>query len=243
MSIRIGLVEDNSTLRTSFKENIAYFDQIELTLVAENGRHFLEQMAELAPEARPQVVLMDIEMDEVNGIEAVAQGHQLYPEVLFVMLTVFDNDDKIFESIQAGAMGYLLKDEKTDKIVEAIVEVTEGGSPMSPSVARRTLQILRGEKTADTTVPGERPYDEILDELLSRRELEILEKVVAGFTYQEISKQMYISPHTVRTHIQHVYQKLQLHSKAAVIHMAVERQWFVFGEKQGNTFKKGQAAQ
>ncbi len=112
MKIPIGIVDDKSQNRLSLAERINYSDDIEVVLMAVNGHDFLEQMKSLTGDKHPDVVLMDIEMPGMDGIETVQVGKQLYPAVKFLMLTVFDDDDKIFEAIKAGAGGYLLKDEK-----------------------------------------------------------------------------------------------------------------------------------
>jgi DNA-binding NarL/FixJ family response regulator len=231
MRIRIALVEDNAALRNSFKDNIQYFSHIELVLVANNGIDFLQKMQQQPQENFPEIVLTDIEMDGMDGIQTVAEGHKRYPALQFIMLTVFDNDEKIFDSILAGAVGYMLKDETPDKIVEAIEEVKAGGAPMSPAIARRTLQLLRQQSKPEVTPEAHKESGgdaASAEDVLSRRELEILEKIVEGLTYQQIAKLMFISPHTVRTHIQHIYEKLHVHSKAAIIRMAVDKKWFSF---------------
>lgn len=227
-TIRIGLVEDNASLRRSFIENMQYFEQVQLVLVAVNGLDFLKKIQEMPLAERPQIVLTDIEMDGMDGIQTVAQGHEFYPDIQFIMLTVFDNDEKIFESIQAGAMGYMLKDEHPEKIVEAIEDVAQGGAPMSPSIARRALQLLRNAKAPVAPAVPSGAASTPVEDLLSRRELEIMEMIVEGLTYQQIAEKTFISPHTVRTHIQHIYEKLHVHSKAAIIHMAIEKKWFSF---------------
>jgi DNA-binding NarL/FixJ family response regulator len=230
MRIKIALVEDNAALRNSFKDNIQYFSHIELVLLANNGIDFLQKMQQQPQENFPEIVLTDIEMDGMDGIQTVAEGHKRYPALQFIMLTVFDNDEKIFDSILAGAVGYMLKDETPDKIVEAIEEVKAGGAPMSPAIARRALQLLRQQSKPEATAEAHKTSGDAAsaEEVLSRRELEILEKIVEGLTYQQIAKLMFISPHTVRTHIQHIYEKLHVHSKAAIIRMAVDKKWFSF---------------
>src|SRR5450432_1856759 len=143
MKIPIGIVDDKSQNRISLAERINYSDDIEVVLTAKDGNDFLEQMKRLHHSAHPSVILMDIEMPGMNGIEAVRTGKQLYPDLNFLMLTVFDDDDKIFEAIKAGATGYLLKDEKVQVIIECIQQLLEiGGAPMSPRIARKALDLL-----------------------------------------------------------------------------------------------------
>ena len=140
MKIPIAIVDDSAQSRITLAERINSSDEIEVRFTATNGEDFLEQMKKLSFSELPKVVLMDIEMPEMNGIEAVGFGKTLYPEVQFLMLTVYDNDEKIFEAIKAGATGYLLKDEKVSKIIEWVQQVAEQeGAPMSPAIARKAI--------------------------------------------------------------------------------------------------------
>src|SRR5450432_1084779 len=143
MKIPIGIVDDKSQNRISLAERINYSDDIEVVLTAKDGNDFLEQMKRLHHSAHPSVILMDIEMPEMNGIETVRTGKQLYPSLCFLMLTVFDDEDKIFEAIKAGASGYLLKDEKVSVIIDCIQQLVDiGGVPMSPGIARKAMDLL-----------------------------------------------------------------------------------------------------
>src|ERR1700755_1414284 len=123
MKIKVAIVDDKSQNRISLTEKIKFSEDIEIMLIAINGSDFLQQLKQLKIIQQPQVVLMDIEMPVMNGIEAVRIGKQLYPEIKFLMLTVFDDDDKIFEAIKSGADGYLLKDEKLSAIIECIQQL------------------------------------------------------------------------------------------------------------------------
>lgn len=165
---------------------------------------------------------MDIEMPVLDGIEAVAITKEIYPDVLCLMLTVFDNDDKLFEAIKAGACGYLLKDEKPVNILRAITEVVfEGGVPMSPRIAQKALLLLR-----NTNKPIEESKNEQADSLLSAREIEILQRIVDGLNYQQIGERLFISPHTVRKHTANIYEKLHVSNKASAIKLAIHKKWF-----------------
>ena len=130
------------------------------------------------------------------------------------MLTVFDDGDSIFNSILAGASGYLLKDEKPGKILSALQEVLEGGAPMSPVIASKSLQLIRGKSTE--IVPEENNFN------LSKREVEILERIAKGENYQQIADKLFISPKTVRKHIENIYQKMQVHNKVEAVRKAVD---------------------
>jgi DNA-binding NarL/FixJ family response regulator len=144
MSIPVAIVDDKRLLRQSLSEQIAYYKEISVVLQSADGSAFLEGMKVFKADERPQVVLMDIEMPVMDGIEAVLIAKEIYPDVHFLMLTVFDDDEKLFEAIKAGASGYLLKDERVSNIVKAITEIVyEGGVPMSPRIARKALAMLR----------------------------------------------------------------------------------------------------
>jgi DNA-binding NarL/FixJ family response regulator len=222
MKIPIAIVDDNSRNRLSLQEKINYTYDLKVVLTAINGNHFLEQMKQLPESAYPSVVLMDIEMPEKNGIETVRTGKQLYPNVNFLMLTVFDDDDKIFEAIKAGATGYLLKDEKLQVIIQYIQQLVEvGGAPMSPRIARKALGLLGKaslpEKEDD--VSGQNECD------LSSRELEVLKLTVDGYEYKAIAEKLFLSGHTVRKHIANIYHKLHVTSKAQAIKLATKNKW------------------
>jgi|SRR5450432_63793 DNA-binding NarL/FixJ family response regulator len=219
MKIPIGIVDDKSQNRISLAERINYSDDIEVVLTAKDGNDFLEQMKRLHHSAHPSVILMDIEMPGMNGIEAVRTGKQLYPPLNFLMLTVFDDEDKIFEAIKAGASGYLLKDEKVSLIIDCIQQLVElGGAPMSPHIARKALDMLMVASIAskENTATEKNNYN------LSVREIEVLKLTVDGHDYKTIAEKLYLSVHTVRKHIANIYQKLHVTSKAQAIKIATK---------------------
>jgi len=223
MSVRIALVDDKRLIRNSLAAQIAYYKEITVVFQANDGSEFLQNMKTLAPGERPQVVLMDIEMPVMDGIEAVTIAKEVYPDVFFLMLTVFDDDEKLFEAIKAGATGYLLKDEKVSSIVKAITEIVfEGGVPMSPRIARKVLGLLRNPRADAAPVDDE----EKETQMLSARELEILNRIVDGLNYQQIGERLFISPHTVRKHIANIYEKLHVSNKASAIKIAIKKKWF-----------------
>jgi DNA-binding NarL/FixJ family response regulator len=196
MSIPVAIVDDKRLLRQSLSEQIAYYKEISVVLQSADGSAFLEGMKMFKTDERPQVVLMDIEMPVMDGIEAVLIAKEIYPDVHFLMLTVFDDDEKLFEAIKAGASGYLLKDERVSNIVKAITEIVyEGGVPMSPRIARKALAMLR-----NTSEAVEQPKENSDDCTLSSRELEILNRIVDGLNYTQIGERLFISPHTVILH-------------------------------------------
>jgi DNA-binding NarL/FixJ family response regulator len=219
MKIPIGIVDDKSQNRISLAERINYSDDIDVVLTANDGNDFLEKMTRLAAPKHPAVVLMDIEMPVMNGIEAVRMGKQLYPDLNFLMLTVFDDDDKIFEAIKAGAAGYLLKDEKLIAIIECIQQLVEvGGAPMSPRIARKALSLLMKAslpEKEDSSIE-KNDYD------LSTREVEVLKLTVDGYDYKAVAEKLFLSSHTVRKHIANIYHKLHVTSKAQAIKIATK---------------------
>lgn len=219
--IRIAIVDDKAGNRNSLAEKMGQLPNFEVCFTAADGAEFLREMA-LRPAARqPLVVLMDLDMPVMNGIEAISRAHELYPDVHFLVLTVFDEDDKIFEAIAAGALGYLLKDESLGSVVQAIIQVVEfGGAPMSPRIARKALQLLTKSRQSATV-----PASEVAPEL-STRETEILKALVNGLDYKAIAELLFISPHTVRKHIANIYEKLHVTNRAQAVGLALRKRWF-----------------
>jgi DNA-binding NarL/FixJ family response regulator len=219
--IRIAIVDDKEQNRVSLAEKLLYRKELEVMFIATNGQEFLDKMILTKKAFQPQVVLMDIDMPLMNGIEAVNTGSRIYPSTKFLMLTVFDDDEKIFDAIKAGAIGYLLKDEKVERIVEAIKETLEsGGAPMSPRIARKALKLLMQSNVEF------KKEDIQTNTKLTEREHEILKYVVDGLDYRAISEKLFISPNTVRTHITNIYEKLHVCNKAQAINIAIKNKWF-----------------
>jgi DNA-binding NarL/FixJ family response regulator len=222
MKISIAIVDDNSQNRLSLADQIGYSEEITVRFTAKSGRDFLEQMKALAPALHPSVVLMDIEMPQMNGIEVVKYARHIYPDLKFLILTVFDDDDKIFEAIKNGASGYLLKDEKTSTIIDHIQQLLEiGGAPMSPSIARKALALLSRARIDEQASVGDP-----IAARLSERECDVLKLVVEGKDYKAIAEKLFLSTHTIRKHIANIYEKLHVSSKAQVINLALQSKWF-----------------
>lgn len=218
---RIAIVEDNILLRQNLIKRLSGYPQIEVCLVAANGQVFLEGLTQLGPEKFPQVVLMDVEMDLMDGIQATALAKDQYPNLHILMLSVFDDDERVFNAIRAGASGYLLKEETAADLVAAIQGVLEGKVFMSPAIARKTLEFVRSTpRPAASRQPEPEPPG------LSKRELEILEMLSKGHTYQSISSTLFLSEYTVQTHIKNIYGKLQVNNKISAIRIAIDRNWF-----------------
>ena len=201
-------------MRDRLVQQLAYFNAVDLELVSESGEAFL---ADLAVRDRsgillPQVVLMDIEVPGPDGIETTHQLGALWPSIEVLMLTVFEDEDRIFRAIQAGASGYLLKDAGPMRIVQAVQEVVEGGAPTSPLVARKLLNYVRQQDT-----PEAMSFD------LTPREQDVLKHLVEDETEVQIAEVLGVSPHTVRTHVKNLYRKLKVHSRAQAVRIALEQ--------------------
>ncbi|HNQ27979.1 MAG TPA: response regulator transcription factor [Aquaticitalea sp.] len=216
MKTRIAIIEDNNFLIKSVKEKLSFFEDISISFTANNG---LECMDKLDGDTRTDLILMDIEMPKMNGIEATALVKQKYPQIKIIMLTVFDDDDNIFQAIQSGADGYLLKDTAPQALYDAIIQTLEGGAVMTPSIAMKTLNLLRSPLSLET--------DEEEDETikLTSRETDVLEQLSTGLPYTAIAENLCISPSTVRRHIENIYQKLQVHSKTEAIALAKKKRF------------------
>ncbi|MDB5193335.1 MAG: DNA-binding response regulator [Segetibacter sp.] len=218
MPIKIAIVDDKLIVRRAIKDKLSSSPQMKIVFDASNGEEFLENLKELAEADFPQVVLMDLEMPEMDGIETIAIASTLYPKVKFIVLTVFDNSEKIFEAIKAGANGYLLKDDDAINISEAISHVVNYDAvPMSPAIARKTLGLLK--------IGISQPAANTISNILSNREHDVLQQLVEGLEYKQIAGKLFISPATVRTHISNIYQKLHVTSKAQAIKMAYKNSW------------------
>lgn len=195
-------------------------DNLFLVFSAENGNQCLEELKGLPHAQLPQVVFMDIEMPELDGIETIRMAKSLYPNIHFIILTVFEDDDKIFEAIKAGASGYLLKHEPAAVLVSAVQNVLEfGGAPMSPAIARKTLKLLSLSNTAESSTQGNLP------DSITEREHEILQHMIKGWDAKRISSEVNISVLTVRKHIANIYDKLHVNSRAQVITLAHKNKW------------------
>lgn len=217
--ITIGIVDDKMVNRKTVGKNLSASKDMEVVLEASNGEEFLDKMSLLPESKYPGIVLMDIDMPVMNGIEAIAVGTVKYPNTRFLVLTVFDDDEKIFEAIQAGASGYLLKDDSAVELTEAITQILEyNAAPMSPAIARKTLSWLKQLPKPSSTSEPEK-------EILSEREIEILKLMVDGLDYKKIAEKLFISPLTVRTHTSKIYEKLHVNSKAQAIQMAYKYKW------------------
>lgn len=208
--MKIAIIDDNSFLITSIKEKLSFFEEIQIKFTATDGLDLMEKLKE---NHNVNILLMDIEMPNLNGIEATKLVKQKYPQIKIVMLTVFDNDENIFNAIKAGADGYLLKDVNPHILFNGIVETMNGGAAMNPSIALKTLKLLRNPVDFDVNIEKEKIE-------LTPREIEVLEQLAQGLSYTIIAENLFLSPSTVRKHIENIYSKLQVHSKLEAVQKA-----------------------
>lgn len=213
MIISIGIVDDNKDIRSALEQIILMADGY---VLAGSFADAEEALAKI-PLVKPDVVLMDINLgDGESGIDCVRQLKPLYPEILFMMCTVYEEDEKIFEALTAGANGYILKKTAPGKLLEAIRELHEGGAPMSSQIARKVVNAFqfRATASADSSMTGSqgKPIS-----ILSNRENEILELLARGLLYKEIAARLFISQETVRKHVYHIYEKLHVNNRVEAI--------------------------
>jgi len=222
MPVKVAIIDDKASNRNILTDKLLRHGHFEITLTAEDGNDFLEKMKSLASDKIPDVALMDLEMPNMDGVNAIAVGSSFYPSVKFVVLTIFDDEDQIFKAIKAGAFGYLLKDESGENICEMLWQMHESGAgPISPGIAHKILQLVQNNnltplhkiKAADTKT--------FFD--LTEREQEILKILVEGLSYKEISNRLAISVNTAKKHVINIYHKLHVNSRAQALHLAYEK--------------------
>jgi len=200
--IKIAIVEDNNALRSSLE---SLFNRTEGMRCVASLNNLLNVISQIGA-ARPDIILMDIGLPNISGIEGVRTVKTHYPAILILMFTVFEDDDKIFDAIRAGASGYLLKKTPPSEILEAIRELYHGGAPMSSSIARKVIQSFQAA-----------PSTTVTDYQLTVRENEILYSLVDGLSYKKIADKYCVSISTIRTHICNIYNKLHVNSKAEAV--------------------------
>ncbi len=204
---KIAIAEDVPYILENLLEKLSFFDNFDCIVTASNGQELLEKLKLSEP---VDLVLMDIEMPLMNGIETTKNVKQLYPSVRILMNTVFDNDESIFESIKAGADGYLLKDIAPDELHRSIVDTLNGGAVMTPSIALKTLKLLR-------TLDSPKTNENHENFNLSTREIEVIQELSTGQKYFVIADHLNISEGTVRKHIENIYAKLHVCNKVEAI--------------------------
>ncbi|GAB5409928.1 MAG: response regulator transcription factor [Balneolaceae bacterium] len=219
MNTKIAIVEDQEKIRKNLTTRLAFYDDIDIIFEAENAEVGLTKLRSLSKKNLPQVILMDIEMPGKSGIEATKDVKTEFPYIDILIQTVFENEEKIFQSIQAGASGYLLKDDPIQKYVEAIQELALGGAALSSNIALKLMCFVKNEKDSKAT-KAQQAQERFL---LSNREIDILKGIVDDLTEQQIGEKLFISPHTVRTHIKNIYKKLHVHSRASAVRFALTK--------------------
>lgn len=194
----IAIIEDDEKVSQYLAEQLQLNLQVKDLRIFRDGETALQELA-----AQPvEVGLFDVNLPGMTGIDCIQRLKMLHPKMQMIVLTVYDDTDTIFHALEAGATGYLLKSTPSEKVVEAISEVLEGGSPISSQIARKVIEAFAAKGK------GNKYFQE-----LSRREQEILEQLRKGFRYKEIADQLFLSIDTVRTHIRHIYEKLQVNSR------------------------------
>ncbi|MFK5891378.1 MAG: response regulator transcription factor [Flavobacteriaceae bacterium] len=207
MTYKIAIAEDNSFLANTVIEKISFFKDLKFKYKAANGAELIGKLEE---DHNIDIILMDIQMPVMDGIKATDIIHNKYPHIKIIILTVHDSDAMIFNAIKAGASGYLLKEIDPEKLHNCIIEVINGGAPMSPSIALKTLKLLRDPSVLNNDLKEENIS-------LSKRETEILEQLSKGLNYNLIADNLFISTGTVRKHIENIYKKLQVHNKLEAV--------------------------
>lgn len=205
--IRVTVFDDNPKQRSALRLLVDSTDGMQCVETFEDAR----DAANRIETTQPDVVLMDIDMPHVNGIEGVAMIRGRFPKLRIIMQTVFEDEDKIFDALCAGADGYILKRASPDELIAGIMDVVKGGAPMSPSVARKVLLLASGKERRSTDLG------------LTAREREVLGLLVQGHSYKMISDRCNISAGTVNTHVRSIYDKLQVHSAAGAVSLAIRK--------------------
>lgn len=201
--INIAIIEDNAQYRTAVSIIMQLNEEIRLVHKLEN----CDEMIGRFQVEKPDVVLMDIDMPGMNGIEAVWELKKIFPEIKILMLTVFEDDEKIFGAIKAGANGYLLKKDSPQKIIDAIIALNKGESAMNGMIASKVLDYFKKNESLARALE---------DSNLTKKEHEILQLLIKGASYKEIAGLVFISVETLNSHIKNIYRKLNVHSRAEI---------------------------
>lgn len=201
--LNLIVVEDDPRMRDRFARSFDTDSRLAVLAWAATAREALQALQQ----HQPDVLLVDLGLPDASGIHVIKQGHQLYPQCDIMVVSVFGDEGSVLSSIEAGATGYLLKDDSEEDFVARIFELRAGGSPITPIIARRILQRFQAPAPADSG----------LVQPLSERETEVLNLLARGFAYQEIARLLDVSPHTVGTYVKRLYEKLQVHSRGEAV--------------------------
>ncbi len=214
--VKLAIVDDDARLAKALKSELLQFSEIESVFTSHSGRMFLDELEAMPTSKRPDVVIMDISMASPDeGIQATGQIRSRFPEICVVIFTISDEDNRIMEAFKAGAMGYLLKDEKPEFILKTILDVKNGGAQMSPGIARKAISyfsflpaVKNSERNSNSTGS------------LTDRELEILRLVSEGISYADIGEKLFIATSTVKKHMANIFEKLHVNNKTRAIREA-----------------------
>ena len=207
MPIRVSIVEDLAEVREGLVDLVQSDGELSMVSSFKDA----ESAAQKLPELKADIVVMDINLPGMSGIDCIRSIKEKCPGTQFLMFTVYENDDKVLEALQAGATGYLLKRTKPEQILDSIKELNQGGSPMSSNIARKLLNIFLHEKKATRK------------EVLSDRENEVLQLLADGLLYKEIADRLYIGHGTVRQHLHNIYEKLHVHNRTEAVNKYFDR--------------------
>lgn len=205
--ITIAVVEDREQYRQAMKRMFAQKPELFCAGIFGSAEEALEVIPSMIV---PDIVLMDIDLPGMSGVEAVGILQKTAPTIEVMMLTIFEDNDSVFQSLRAGATGYILKTSSPEEIFNFIIDLSRGGSPMSDGIARKVLRFFQN-------APPERLYSSLIsdeDYTLTRREEEIIQFLVKGYRYKEIAECLFLATETVRKHIHNIYRKLQVHTRA-----------------------------
>jgi DNA-binding NarL/FixJ family response regulator len=211
--VHVALFDDSKSIRDALGALLGTTPGIGLCGCFPNADRLRERIAA----CKPEVVLMDIDMPGMNGIQAAALLHKEFPRLPVIMLTVFEDEDRVFAALCAGASGYILKNSDPNDLLAAIAEVRSGGAPMSPGIARKVIRFFQRLPTP-RSVPEEHG--------LSQRESEVLQGLVDGLSYKMIAERLQVGFETVRTHVKHIYEKLQVHNNTEAVAKALKDGFF-----------------
>jgi DNA-binding NarL/FixJ family response regulator len=211
LNIRIAIFDDNDAIRNSLYQLLHHTTGLEVAAMFNNCLDAVQKIEE----SLPRVVLMDIDMPQLSGITAVKEIKKAFPAVDIIMFTVFEDEEKIFEALKAGATGYLLKKTQPVKIIEAIQEVIAGGAPMTASIARKVMLFFNQQAAQQSN-----------KDVLSTREQDVLKGLIEGYSYKMIAAHLNISVETVRTYIKRIYDKMHVNSMTEAVAKALKERWF-----------------
>lgn len=212
--IKVAIAEDHKDVRENLVQLLNLIGEYDIINQASTGKELLNS---LQKNNLPEVILMDIEMPVMDGIETTRQIKKLYPQISIVILTAFNQKNKVFQALKSGANGYLLKGEKPKIIIESINQAKEGRMPMTPEIATQTFEFFSSYDS--TLVPND-------DFGLTARETEILELLCRGLSYKQIADKCFISTKTVNSHIENIYRKLNVHTAVEANNIASKNKWF-----------------